>query len=91
MGQKFLENQVDQSGELREKFSQGFIPFLPFLGLGSHSEIPHSLRNLFTTLQSLRVVISSNPSPEILKELAQAADRFTKELEKIRKKFETQE
>lgn len=91
MGQKFLENQVDQSGELREKFSQGFTPFPPFLGLGSHAEIPRSLRNLFTTLQSLRVVISSNPSPEILKELAKAADRFTKELEKIRKKFETQE
>ncbi len=90
-GQKFLEDRVDQSGELREKFSQGFIPFPSFLGLGSHSEIPLSLQNLFTTLQSLRVVISSNPSQEILEELAKAADRFTKDLKKIRKKIETQE
>lgn len=90
-GQKFLEDRVDQSGELREKFSQGFIPFPSFLGLGSHSEIPLPLQNLFTTLQSLRVVISSNPSQEILEELAKAADRFTKDLKKICKKIETQE
>ncbi|TET11010.1 MAG: hypothetical protein E3J86_03990 [Candidatus Thorarchaeota archaeon] len=91
MGQKFLENQVDQSGELREKFSQGFTPFPLFLGIGSHAEIPLSLQNFFTTLQSLRVVISSNPSQEILEEVAKAANRFTKDLKKIRKKIETQE
>jgi hypothetical protein len=37
------------------------------------------------------MVISSNPSQEILEELAKAADRFTKDLKKIRKKIETQE
>jgi DNA-binding PadR family transcriptional regulator len=89
-GMKFLENQVDQSGELREKIDQGFTPFPPpFLPmLGPRTEIPPSLRNLFKTLVSLRVVVGSNPSPEILEELAQAADRFTKELERIRKKIE---
>jgi DNA-binding PadR family transcriptional regulator len=92
-GQKFLEDQVDQSGELREKIDQGFTPFpQPFLHmLGSNTEAPPSLRNFFKTLQSLRVVIGSNPSPEIIKELAQAADRFTKDLEKIRKKYAPQE
>lgn len=88
-GQKFLKDQVDQSGELREKIDQGFTPFLHMLG--SHTEVPSSLRNLFKILQSLRVVIGSNPSPEILEELAQAADRFTKDLEKIRKKYEPTE
>jgi DNA-binding PadR family transcriptional regulator len=87
-GKKFLEDQVDQSGELREKIDQGFTPFPPpFLPmLGPHTEIPSSIRNLFKTLQSLRVVVGSNLSPELLEELAQAADCFTNELEKIRKK-----
>jgi DNA-binding PadR family transcriptional regulator len=90
-GHKFLENQVDQSGELREKIDLGFTPFPPpFLPLLDHrEEIPPSLRNLFKTLLTLPVVIASNPSPEILEELAVAADRFTKELEKIRKKIES--
>ncbi|MHA2351851.1 MAG: PadR family transcriptional regulator [Candidatus Thorarchaeota archaeon] len=89
-GQKFLKDQVDQSGELREKIDRGFTPFPPpFLPLLSpRSEIPPSLRNLFKTLQSLRAVVGSNPSPEILEELAQAANRFTKEIETIRKKVE---
>ena len=88
-GQKFLEDQVDQSGELREKIDLGFTPFPPpFLPmLGHREEIPPSLRNLFKTLLTLPTVIASNPSPEILEELVQAADRFTKELEKIRKKI----
>ena len=88
MGHKFLEDQVDQSGELREKIDLGFTPFPPpFLPmLGHRKEIPPSLRNLFKTLLTLPAVIGSNPSPEILEELAQAADRFTKDLEKIRKK-----
>ena len=90
-GQKFLKDQVDQSGELREKIDQGFIPFLqPFLhALGPHDEIPPSLRNLFKTLLSFRAVIGCNPSPEILEELAQAAVHFTKALEKIREKVES--
>jgi len=89
-GQKFLEHQVDQSGELRDKIDQGFTPFPPpFLPiLGPPTEIPPSLRNLFKTLQNLRVVMMSNPSQEILEELAQAANRFTVDLEKIRKKVE---
>ncbi len=87
-GQKFLEDQVDQSGELREKIDLGFTPFPPpFLPmLGHRKKVPPSLQNLFKTLLTLPAVIGSNPSPEILEELAQAADRFTKELEKIRKK-----
>jgi len=89
-GQKFLEDQVEQSRELREKIDLGFTPFPPpFLPmLGHHEEIPPSLRNLFKTLLTIPVVIGSNPSPEVLEELAQAADRFTKEIEKIRNKLE---
>jgi DNA-binding PadR family transcriptional regulator len=92
-GQKFLEDQIDQSGELREKITQGFTPFLPpFLPmLGSQMEIPLSIRNLFKILQDLRLAIGSDPSPEILKELARAADRFAKDLEKIRMKIESEE
>ena len=87
-GHKFFENQVDQSGELREKIDLGFTPFPPpFLPLlDHHEEVPSSLRNLFKALLTIPMVISSNPSPEILEELAQAADRFTKELERIQKK-----
>jgi DNA-binding PadR family transcriptional regulator len=89
-GQKFLEDQVDQSGELREKIDQGFTPFFPFLTGGSRAEIPRSLQNLFKTLNNLRVVMMSNPSPEVLEDLAKAADRFSTALEKIRKKVESQ-
>lgn len=87
-GQEFLENLVNQSGELREKIDLGFTPFpTSFLPMLDHQEeVPLSIRNLFKSLLSLPVVIASNPSPEILAELAQAADRFTKEIEKIRKK-----
>jgi DNA-binding PadR family transcriptional regulator len=88
-GMKFLENHVDRSGELREKIDQGFTPFPPFPLFGSRAEIPLSLQNLFKTLQSLRVVITSKPSQEILEELDKAADRFSKDLEKIRKKVES--
>ena len=88
-GQKFLEDQVDQSGELREKIDLGFTPFPPpFLPMLNHrKEIPPSIRNLFKTLLTLPAVIGGDPSPEILEELVQAVDRFTKELEKIRKKI----
>ncbi|MFX1606873.1 MAG: PadR family transcriptional regulator, partial [Promethearchaeota archaeon] len=89
-GRKFLEDQVDQSGELREKIDQGLTPFPPLFPsmLGPRKEIPLALKNLFKTLQSFRVVVGSNPSPEILEELTRAADRFTKDIEKIRKKVE---
>ncbi|MHA2236068.1 MAG: PadR family transcriptional regulator [Candidatus Thorarchaeota archaeon] len=88
MGLKFLENQVDQSGELMEKIDYGFAPpFFPlFQEPGSPFEPPETIRNLFNTLGSLRVVMQSNPSPEIIEELTQAVRRFTKELEQIRKK-----
>ncbi|MGY5863717.1 MAG: PadR family transcriptional regulator [Candidatus Thorarchaeota archaeon] len=89
-GLKFLEDQIDQSGELLEKIGQGFTPFPPFF-LGPRAEIPLSFQNFFKTLQTLRVIVANNPSPEILKELSQATDRFTKEIEKIRKKVESSE
>lgn len=88
MGLKFLEDQVDQSGELMEKIDYGFArPIFPFSQEpDSTFEPPQALRNLFNTLGSLRVVMQSNPSPEIVEELTQAVTRFTKELEKIREK-----
>ena len=90
-GQKFLKDHVDQSGELREKIDQGFTPFpRPFLPmLGHHTDVPPSLLNLFKTFQSLRIVLMENPSPETLDEIAKAADRFSEDLEKIRKKVES--
>jgi DNA-binding PadR family transcriptional regulator len=89
-GQKFLEDQIDQSGELREKISQGFTPFpSPFFPmLGSSTEIPSSLHNLFKVLQELRLALGNDPSPEILKEFAQTVDRFTKDLETIKMRAE---
>jgi DNA-binding PadR family transcriptional regulator len=87
-GHEFLKDQVDQSGELRQKIDQGLTPFSPpFFPIGSHMEIPESLRNLFETLLDLRVILGSNISPEILNDLVRAADRFTKDLEKIQKKI----
>jgi DNA-binding PadR family transcriptional regulator len=92
-GQKFLEDQIDQSGELREKIAQSFTPFpMPFLPmLGSNMENPSAIQNLFEILQDLRIVMGSNPSPQILKELAQSVDRFAKDLKEIRKKIENKE
>jgi DNA-binding PadR family transcriptional regulator len=90
MGQKFLENQVDQSGELREKIDQGFTPFSPPF-FARFADIPPSIRNLFTTLLSLRTVTRNKPAPEILEKLNQAADQFTKELEQIREMIESEE
>ncbi len=93
MGLKFLEDQVDQSGELMEKIDYGFAPplFPLFQVPGSSFEPPETIRNLFNTLSSLRVVMQSNPSPEIIEELTQAVRRFTKELEQIRKKVVIEE
>ncbi|MFW9794136.1 MAG: PadR family transcriptional regulator [Candidatus Thorarchaeota archaeon] len=85
-GRKFLQDHVDQSGELREKIDQGFTPFPPFAQFGSRAEFPLSLQTLFKTLQSLRVVITNKPSQEILEELNKASDRFAKDIEKIRRK-----
>ena len=90
-GRKFLKDHVDQSGELRDKIDQGFPPFPgSFLPMsGHHANVPPSLLNLFRTFQSLRVVLMENPSPEALEEIAKAADRFSRDLEKIRKKVES--
>ena len=90
-GQKFLKDHVDQSGELREKIDQGFAPFpRPFSYMLDHdTEVPPSLLNLFKTFQSLRVMLMENPSSETLEEIAKAADRFSEDLEKIRKKAES--
>ncbi|MFX1483367.1 MAG: PadR family transcriptional regulator [Promethearchaeota archaeon] len=92
VGQKFLEDHVEQSGELREKINPGFTPFLPpFLPTyGSRAEFPKSIRHLFKTLLTLRTILRNNPSPELLKEVAKATDRFIKEIEKISKKAESQ-
>lgn len=89
-GQKFLDDQVDQSGELQEKIAQGFTPLhSPFLSLlSSHPEISSSLRNLFSAIQDLRKIIGSDPSSEILKEFAQSSDRFVRDLRRIRRKIE---
>lgn len=90
-GQKFVEDLVSQSGKLREKIDLGFTPFPPpFLPLLNHNEdAPPSIRNLFKALITLQQVLGNDPSPEILNDLARAADRFTKDLEKIRKKTAT--
>ena len=84
-GLKFLETQVDQSGELLEKVSLGFPP--PFM----LPDIPQSLRNLFKTFRSLSIILQSEPSPEIRKRLDRATERFTSEIEEIRKSVELSE
>lgn len=84
-GLKFLETQVDQSGELREKVGLGFPP--PFM----LQDIPPSLRNLFRTFHSLSIILQSSPSPDIRKRLDQATERFTEEIEEIRKIVEKPE
>ena len=91
-GQKFLADQVDQSGELREKFVQGVSMFpSPFLTImGANAQIPESIMNLFETLLSLRIVLGSNLTPDILKDVVRAADRFNKDLEKIQRKIAAQ-
>jgi DNA-binding PadR family transcriptional regulator len=88
-GKKFLEDHVNQSGTLRDKIDLGLTPFLiPFLTMsGSNIEIQESLHNLFETLFSLRTMIGNNIPPEIFKDLTRAAERFTKDLEKIQKKI----
>ena len=90
-GRKFLKDHVDQSGELREKIDQGFTPFpRPFFSiLAEDTDIPPSLLNLFKIFQSLRTMLMNNPSPETLDEIANVADRFSKDLEKIQKKIES--
>jgi DNA-binding PadR family transcriptional regulator len=89
-GQRFLDNQVDKSGELREKITHSFTPLhSPFLSvLDAHPEISTSLQDLFNAIQDLRKIIRSDPPAEILREFAQAADRFVKDIRRIRKKTE---
>jgi DNA-binding PadR family transcriptional regulator len=88
-GLKFLKTQVDKSGELREKIDPGFerppFPFIPM------PEIPPVLRNLFRTLRSLGILLQNNPSSEVLEEITQTIERFTKELESIHEKVEDEE
>jgi DNA-binding PadR family transcriptional regulator len=93
MGTRFLEHQVDQSGELREKIDQGFTPFpRPFLGmLAPFTEMPPSIRNLFKSLMGLRAAIGKDPPPEVLEKLTQAAEKFTKEVERIQKQYASED
>jgi len=92
-GLQFLETEIDSSGELREKIAQGFSPFPgPFPQIFERlDEIPPSILNLFETLQMLPLVIMSDPSPEVLEELSQAAKRFSSAVERICKKVESRE
>ncbi len=88
-GVEFLETEIDRSRELREKISQGVFPFSSVVPIvGPSEKIPQSLQTLFAALLNFRVVLLNSPSPEILDELTHAADQFTSELERIRKKFE---
>ena len=87
-GRVFLETAVDESGELRAKISQGFAPF-PFLHLldpANDDDFAVSMRNLFMSMDSLRVIMQSDPSAEILSDLAKEIDRFATGLQKIREK-----
>ena len=80
-GLKFLETQVDRSGELLEKIDPGFTsPPFPFHPI---PELRPVFQNLFMTLRRMGVVLQSNTSPEVLKEIAQAVEQFTDELERI--------
>ena len=92
-GLQFLETEIDSSGELREKIVQGFSPFPgPFPHFFERLDtLPLPILNLFETLQALPVVIMSDPSPEVLEELSRAAERFSTEVERIRKKVEARE
>jgi DNA-binding PadR family transcriptional regulator len=92
-GLQFLEDEIDSSGELREKIEQGFSPFPgPFSRIFERlDKMPPSILNLFDTLQILSLVIMSDPSPEVLEELSKAAERFSAAVEKIRKNVESRE
>lgn len=86
-GLKFLETQVNQSGELQEKIELGFVPPpFPFL-----QDAPPGLKTLFSAFRIIGVVLQGKPSPEVLKQLEQAVERFANELEEIRKKMEKSE
>jgi DNA-binding PadR family transcriptional regulator len=90
-GLQFLETEIESSGELREKFKQGFSPFPglfpPFFE--RLDALPPAILNLFQTLQILPIIIMGDPSAEVLEELSKAANRFSNEIEKIRKKVES--
>ena len=90
-GREFLETEIDESGEIRAKLSQGFapFPFLQFLNPDNNNEFAASVRNLFISMDSLRVIMQGDPSPEILSELSKEINRFSSGLKKIRKKIET--
>lgn len=89
-GIKFLETEIDRSRELRDKISKGFFPFATFFHplMDQSGGMPPSIQNLFKTLMDIRVAMMNNSSPDILKELAKATDRYIKELDRIREKIE---
>ncbi|TFG30301.1 PadR family transcriptional regulator [Candidatus Thorarchaeota archaeon] len=90
-GVAFLETEIDRSRELRAKIDSSFAPF-PFLQLLDpeyHKELSLSIRKLFKTMESLRRVIQTNPSDEVLTELSREIDRFATGLEKIHKKIDS--
>jgi DNA-binding PadR family transcriptional regulator len=92
-GLEFLKNEIDSSGELREKIEQGFSPFpgsLPQI-LERLDELPPSLVDLINTLQLLPVVLMSDLSPEALEKIAQAAKRFSAAVEQAHKEVQLQE
>ena len=88
-GIQFIESEIDSCSELREKIESGLFPFPRlFLQDSEHSEeILPSIRNLFQALPILPMVMMSDPSPQTLKELSDAAERFTAAIEKARKKM----
>lgn len=92
-GIQFLESEIDCSCELREKIEQGFPPFPPpfFEAFERLEKIPSSIRDLFQTLRTIPLVIMSDSSTETLEELSRAAEKFSAELERIRKKVESRD
>ncbi len=90
-GIEFLESEIDSCSELREKIENTLLP-LPRLLLqdSEHSEeIPPSIRNLFQTLPVLPMVMMSDPSPQTLKELSDAAESLTVAIQKARMRIES--
>jgi DNA-binding PadR family transcriptional regulator len=91
-GMQFLKDEIDRSGELREKIEQGFSPFpVPFSQFFERLDgISPPILGLIKTLQALPAILMSNPSPEVLEDLSKAAERFSVAIEKVRKKAKVQ-
>lgn len=90
-GLEFLKNEIDSSGELRQKIEQGFSPFSgsPWPILERLDKIPPSLLELISTLQLLPAVLMSDLSPEVLDELVQATERFSAAVERAHKEVQS--